>query len=151
MNIIALVPCGCIRKASERKRKRYCMKTIRFLLLVCFCTLAAGIAVGSLTFQIIGLIACIAMLCVFFVVSWRQRNQKRAREAAQALARQVASPQSLGQEYRELTNFYRATLANIYQSPEQLAAVSMNKATADMLDKYGYTAEELGQKMAGWY
>ena len=86
------------------------MKAVKFILLVCFCTLSAGIATGNVTFQIIGTIACVVFICVYFIMFINDRKRKKniaqmaEKVNTQMAARQGVTPEMLQSEYNDLFN-----------------------------------------------
>jgi len=120
------------------------LKTIKFLLLIGFCMMGAGMATSNVTFQVIGLIACVVLLCAYFIV---RRNERTRQLNAQIEARQGITSEMLTLEYNDLINANILAFTGQGKSTEQVAAMAMNKTMATLMKKYGYTTDELGRML----
>jgi len=118
------------------------MKTIKFLLLLSFCTLSAGIAVNNVFFQVLGVISCIVMVAVFLAM---RRKEKEQEHLAQLQARQGLTPDQLFLEYNDQMNASIWTMLQmgIKKSREEMAADAMKIAMETLIKKYGFTMDEL--------
>jgi len=123
------------------------MKAIKSLLLIGFCMMSAGTVMGNVAFQVIGLVGCIVLLGFYFVI---RRNERASKVVAQQAARQAVNQDMLIDEYNDLINAHIVIFAGTGKSAEQLTGEAMNNATAVMMDKYGYSAEELGRLLVPW-
>jgi Na+/melibiose symporter-like transporter len=121
------------------------MKTIKPFLLIGFCMLSAGTATDNVALQVAGLVACIVLLCAYFLA---YRSERARQLNAQAAARQSVTSDMLILEYNDLINAHLAVFVGNGKSKEQNAATAMNMATVTLTKKYGYTADELGKMLA---
>jgi len=122
------------------------LKTIKFLLLIGFCIIGAGTATSNVTLQVVGLVACVVLLCAYFIV---RRNDRTRLHNIQMAARQGITSEMLTLEYNDLVNANILAFTGHGKSKEQVAAMAMNETMATLMKKYGYTSDELGKMLVG--